>query len=73
MKKKYFRFNEANQPDQVPGLLTGTHGVEKTAEAMRATGFLVEEVTAKQAARIRQRQARSERLAEKIRQALEAA
>ena len=59
MKKKYFRFSEADEPDQVPGLLAGTHGVEKTAEAMKAAGFVVEEVTAKQAARIRQQQSRS--------------
>lgn len=70
MKKRYFRFQEQDKPDQVPGVLTGTAGVMQTVAALEANGFLVEEVTAKQAARIRQQQNRKEKMARKIQEAL---
>ena len=70
MKKQYFRFQEADKPDQVPGLLAGTHGLEQTVAALRAGWFTVEEVTARQAARIRQQQSKKEALARKIQAAL---
>lgn len=71
MKKRYFKFTDTNDANVAPGILAGTHGVERMAEEMRKVGYSVEEVTAKQAARIRQQQNREERLKMRIEQEME--
>lgn len=71
MPKRYFKFSEQDQPDQIPSVLAGTHGVEQTVAALKDAGFIVEEVTAKQAARIRRRQNQKEQMEAKIERAME--
>lgn len=71
MKKRYFKFTDATDTTNPPGILSGTHGIDQMVAAMKATGYQVKEIDAKQAARIRQQQNRSERLAERVQQALE--
>jgi len=74
VKKRFFKFTEKEpKANDVAGVLSGTHGIDEMVAAMRATGYIVEEITAKRAARIRQQQRRKEAAQERIRQALEVA